>query len=125
MLASHYQREKEAYINVLENVQLQVNEYKQRSETLDTERGSWSKQINELKAELAETKATIVKMEELEKQNDELVTNIQAKELEIYKVKQESERSPINQMEQFKAELRMYQNKINNMIRKENFGKYK
>jgi len=112
MLTDHYQREKESYLNVLEHVQDQVNVYKDKSEQFDSEKGSWSKQIDELKSELIQTKATIIKMEELEQKNENLAAEIQAKEIEIYKVKKESERAVQHQMEQFKAELKLHQDKI-------------
>lgn len=112
MLTDHYQREKESYLHVLEHVQDQVNVYKEKSEQFDSEKGSWSKQIDELKSELIQTKATIVKMEELEQKNVNLAAEIQAKEIEIYKTKKESERAIQHQMEQFKAEMKLYQDKI-------------
>ncbi len=112
MLTEHYQREKESYLNVLEHVQDQVNVYKEKSEYFDTEKGSWSKQIDELKAELSQTKATLVKMEELEQENKKLTSELQVKEIEIYKTKKESDRALQQQMEQFKAELKLYQEKI-------------
>jgi chromosome segregation ATPase len=112
ILSDHYQSEKESYIHVLEHVQDQVNVYKQKSEQFDAEKGSWSKQIDELKSELIQTKATIVKMEELEQQNVKLAAEIQAKDMEIYKIKKESERALQQQMEQIKDELKLYQDKI-------------
>lgn len=112
MLTDHYQREKESYLHVLEHVQDQVNVYKEKSDQFDAEKGSWSKQIDNLKSELIQTKASIVKMEELEQKNVELAAEIQAKEIEIYKIKKDSERALQHQMEQFKAELKLYQDKI-------------
>lgn len=112
MLTDHYQREKDIYINVLEQVQEQVNVYKEKSESFDAEKGSWSKQIDELKTELAQTKATIVQMEELEKKNMDLTAALQAKEIDIYKMEKDSERALQKQMEQFQTELKLYQDKI-------------
>ncbi len=112
MLSEDYQREKESYLHVLEHVQDQVNVYKDKSEQFDAEKGSWSKQIDELKSELIQTKATIVKMEELEQRNANLALEIQAKDIEIYKIKKESERTLQNQLEQFKTEMKLYQDKI-------------
>ena len=112
MLTNHYQHEKESYLHVLEHVQDQVNVYKEKSEQFDAEKGSWSKQIDELKSELIQTKATIVKMDELEQKNANLVAEIQAKEMEIYKTKKENERALQHQMDQFKAEMKLYQDKI-------------
>jgi chromosome segregation ATPase len=112
LLTRHYQHEKESYLSVLEHIQDQVNIYKQKSEQFDTEKGSWSKQIDELKAELAQTKATLVKMEELEKINAQLKEELQAKDVEIYKLKKENERALNKQIEQFKMEMKLYQDKI-------------
>jgi chromosome segregation ATPase len=112
MLTDHYQREKDIYINVLEQVQEQVNVYKEKSESFDAEKGSWSKQIDELKTELAQTKATIVQMEELERKNIDLSTALQAKEIDIYKMEKDSERALQKQMDQFQSELKLYQDKI-------------
>ena len=112
MLTNNYQHEKESYLDVLEHVQDQVNVYKEKSEQFDAEKGSWSKQIDELKSELIQTKATIVKMDELEQKNANLVAEIQAKEMEIYKTKKENERALQHQMDQFRAEMKLYQDKI-------------
>jgi chromosome segregation ATPase len=111
-LTHNYQREKDSYLQVLEHVQDQVNVYKEKSEFFDSEKGSWSKQIDELKSELAETKATLVKMEELEKKNERLTAELDDKKLEIYKIQKESDRTLQNQMIQFNSELKLYQEKI-------------
>ena len=103
MLTEHYQHEKESYLHVLEHIQDQVNIYKDQSQKFDAEKGSWSKQIDELKAELAQTKATLVKMAELEQKNDKLTAELQEKEIEIYKMKKENDRALEQQMEQFKT----------------------
>ncbi|MFB3161481.1 hypothetical protein ABLO26_08910 [Neobacillus sp. 179-J 1A1 HS] len=111
-LTYNYQREKESYLHVLDHVQDHVNEYKEKSELFDTEKGSWSKQIDELKTELAQTKATLVKMEELEQKNEVLTAELKAKEIEIYKFQKESEQTFEKQMLQFNSELKLYQGKI-------------
>jgi chromosome segregation ATPase len=111
-LTHNYQREKESYLHVLEHVQDQVNQYKEKSDFFDTEKGSWSKQIDELKSELAETKATLVKMEELEKEKEVLTAELEAKEIEIYKIQKENERALHNQMIQFNSEMKLYKEKI-------------
>lgn len=112
MLTDHYQHEKESYLHVLEHVQDQVNIYKEKSQQFDAEKGSWSKQIDELKAELMQTKATLVRMDELEQKNEQLTTELQSKEVEIYKIKKENERALNQQLEQFKSEMKLYQDKI-------------
>lgn len=112
MLTEHYQHEKESYLHVLEHIQDQVNIYKDQSQKFDAEKGSWSKQIDELKAELAQTKATLVKMAELEQKNGKLSAELQEKEMEIYKMKKENDRALEQQMEQFKTELKKYHDKI-------------
>ncbi|WP_042357254.1 hypothetical protein [Bacillus rubiinfantis] len=112
MLTDHYQNEKEAYLQVLEQIQGQVNIYKEKSQKFDAEKGSWSKQIDELKAELTQTKATLVKMEELEQRNAQLAADLQAKDVEIYRLKKEHERTLNQQLEQFKQEMKLYQDKI-------------
>jgi chromosome segregation ATPase len=111
-LTDNYQREKESYLKVLDHVQDQVNDYKEKSDYFDTEKGSWSKQIDQLKSELVETKATLVKMEELEQKKEMLTADLQAKDIEIYKIQKESERILQNQMIQFNSELKLYQEKI-------------
>ncbi|OLS34067.1 hypothetical protein [Bacillus sp. MRMR6] len=111
-LTHNYQREKDSYLEVLEHVQDQVNVYKEKSESFDAEKGSWSKQIDELKSELAKTKATLVKMEELEQKKEELAAKLKAKELEIYKIQKESERALQDQMIHFTSEIKLYQEKI-------------
>lgn len=112
MLTEHYQHEKESYLHVLEHIQDQVNIYKEKSQQFDAEKGSWSKQIDDLKSELMQSKATLVRMDELEQKNAQLMTELQAKEIEIYKLKKENERTLNQQMEQFKAEMKLYQDKI-------------
>jgi chromosome segregation ATPase len=111
-LTEHYRHEKESYLGVLEHIQDQVNIYKDQSQRFDAEKGSWSKQIDELKTELSQTKASLIKMTELEKKNEKLEAELQSREVEIYKMKKEHERSTEQQIESFKAELKKYQEKI-------------
>jgi chromosome segregation ATPase len=111
-LTHNYQREKDSYLHVLEHVQDQVNVYKEKSEFFDSEKGSWSKQIDELKSELAKTKATLVKMEELERKNERIAAELEDKKVEIYKIQKESELALQNQMIHFNSELKLYQEKI-------------
>lgn len=112
LLTEHYQHEKESYLGVLEHIQDKVNIYKDQSQKFDAEKGSWSKQIDELKTELSQTKATLVKMADLEMKNEKLEAELQAKEIEIYKMKKDNERALEQQMEKFKSELKKYQDKI-------------
>jgi chromosome segregation ATPase len=112
MLTEHYRDEKESYLGVLEHIQDQVNIYKDQSQKFDAEKGSWSKQIDELKTELSHSKATIVKMAELEQKNEKLAAELQMKEIEIYKMKKENERVLEQQMDKFKSDLKKYQDKI-------------
>lgn len=111
-LTDNYKREKDSYLQVLGHVQDQVNEYKDKSENFDAEKGSWSKQIDQLKSELTKTKATLVKMEELEQKNETLTAELQAKELEIFKIQKENQQALQNQMIKFNSELKAYQEKI-------------
>ena len=111
-LTDNYKSEKDSYLQVLEHVQNQVNEFKDKSEYFDAEKGSWSKQIDQLKSELTKTKATLVKMEELERKNEILTAELQAKELEINKIHKEKEQILQNQMIKFNSELKGYQDKI-------------
>lgn len=112
MLTEHYQHEKENYLHVLQHIQDQVNIYKEHSQKFDTEKGSWSKQIDELKSELMQTKATLVKKEELEQKNAQLQAELQTKEMEMYRLKKDNERALAQQLEQFKVEMKMHQDKI-------------
>ncbi|SDN52806.1 hypothetical protein [Bacillus sp. OK048] len=111
-LTHNYQREKDSYLQVLDLVQDQVNVYKEKSESFGAENGSWSKQIDELKSELAKTKATLVKMEELEQKKEMLAAELEAKKIELYQIQKQSERALQNQMIQFNSELKTYQEKI-------------
>ncbi|MED4206750.1 hypothetical protein [Neobacillus mesonae] len=112
MLTENYQNEKQAYLHALEHIQGQVNIYKEKSQKFDTEKGSWSKEIDELKSELSQTKATLVRMEELEGKNAKLEEQLQKKEMEIYRLKKENERALNQQLEKFKQEMKLYDEKI-------------
>jgi chromosome segregation ATPase len=111
-LTEHYRNEKESYLGVLEHIQDQVNIYKDQSQRFDAEKGSWSKQIDDLKTELSQTKVSLIKMNELEKKNEKLEAELQAREVEIYKIRKENELAIEQQMEKFKSELKKYQDKI-------------